>query len=294
MKSIYKITNTLNNKSYIGQSNNPIRRFAEHCSTKNVNSKISKAIQETGQEHFTFEILEEHIENYNEREIYWINYYDSIVNGYNVYPGGISGPPPEIPLHADNLPVTPVQLEEISLLLQSTQLSYKEIAARFNKSKNTILNINHGLTHARDLNYPLRKIANSNKMAKLTLEENLEVHDLLKHSFLPHSAIADMFGVEKTVILKIERGETQAYFLEEEDYPLRDYKSTGKPATVTYEEVTTVINLLLTTDLSLREIGRRSGVPYNIVAKVRDGSAKRFRRKGFTYPLRPNGFTSRK
>lgn len=39
MIGIYKITNLLNNKSYIGQSNNIERRFLEHCS-KGKNSRI--------------------------------------------------------------------------------------------------------------------------------------------------------------------------------------------------------------------------------------------------------------
>lgn len=54
MYYLYKITNLLNNKNYIGvTSRNPEERFAEH---KRPSSKsfISKAIQSNGAENFFF------------------------------------------------------------------------------------------------------------------------------------------------------------------------------------------------------------------------------------------------
>lgn len=57
MYNLYKITNLLNNKNYIGITNrNPEERFAEH---KKPSSKsfIGKAIQADGVENFSFEVL---------------------------------------------------------------------------------------------------------------------------------------------------------------------------------------------------------------------------------------------
>jgi len=79
LKSIYKITNTLNNKCYIGQTDDVKRRFTEHKALGygRENSILYRAIKKYGLENFTFEVIEENIENYNEREKYWIAYYDS-------------------------------------------------------------------------------------------------------------------------------------------------------------------------------------------------------------------------
>lgn len=88
MIGIYKITKKENGKSYIGQSNNIERRFSEH---KNRNEMaIDIAIQKYGIDAFTFEIIEEcSLEQLDEKEIYWISYYNTYDGfGYNCGPGG--------------------------------------------------------------------------------------------------------------------------------------------------------------------------------------------------------------
>ena len=90
MIGIYKITNLINQKSYIGQSNNIERRKTEHFSNNNYDqSVIDKAIQLEGIENFKFEVLEECTnEQLDEREKYWIAYYNTYENGYNRTRGG--------------------------------------------------------------------------------------------------------------------------------------------------------------------------------------------------------------
>ena len=90
MIGIYKITKISNGKSYIGQSNDIERRFKEH-QQKGVSSRIPLdiAIQKYCIYAFTYEILEEcPLNKLNEREQYWINYYDTVNNGYNCSAGG--------------------------------------------------------------------------------------------------------------------------------------------------------------------------------------------------------------
>lgn len=94
---IYKITNKINGKSYIGQTiQNVKERFYQHCATKCsqaiLNMVIHKAINKYGKSNFTIEVIEEvESTNLNDRERYWIRYYDSYNNGYNSIEGGQDG-----------------------------------------------------------------------------------------------------------------------------------------------------------------------------------------------------------
>lgn len=87
---IYKITNLVNGKLYIGQTKHNVdTRFKEHSKASSI---IGRAIRKYGKDNFTIEIIEE-VEDYSTidaRETYWINAYDSTNCdcGYNVSTGG--------------------------------------------------------------------------------------------------------------------------------------------------------------------------------------------------------------
>lgn len=91
MGYIYKITNDINNKVYIGKTEfNIQKRFQEHIKdskSKYENRPLYKAMHKYGAEHFFIEEIEE-CDNLEEREIYWIKYYNSFENGYNATLGG--------------------------------------------------------------------------------------------------------------------------------------------------------------------------------------------------------------
>lgn len=93
MKSgIYKFTSKTTGLSYIGKSVDIQRRYKDHKRTDDGYS-FHNAIKEHGWEDFTFEILEYcEIEQLNERERYWIAYYDTYHHGYNETPGGEGSP----------------------------------------------------------------------------------------------------------------------------------------------------------------------------------------------------------
>jgi hypothetical protein len=88
--AIYKITNKVNGKFYIGQSVNPTRRYIEHSNKNFKNSLVSKAIAKYGKENFEMDILVwcEGKDYANFVEINLIESYGAIKNGYNVFPGG--------------------------------------------------------------------------------------------------------------------------------------------------------------------------------------------------------------
>lgn len=101
MIGIYKITNTINNKIYIGKSVNIKERWQQHlfdafCSEekwqankRKEQTPIHKALRKYGKDAFTWEIIEEcSKDELNQKEIFWINYYNSFHNGYNMTKGG--------------------------------------------------------------------------------------------------------------------------------------------------------------------------------------------------------------
>ena len=94
MIGIYKITNPKGN-SYIGQSRDIEHRFYYYkLSSEWIKEqrKLYNSIKKYGHENHTFEIIEECTEEViNNREIYWIEFYDSVKNGLNLKYGGIGG-----------------------------------------------------------------------------------------------------------------------------------------------------------------------------------------------------------
>ena len=87
---IYKITNTLNQKVYVGQSTNIAERWKQHIKralgaeplTKN---KLYPAMAEDGVWNFTFEIIEVcEKAQLNEREQYWQKFFGAKEYGYSV------------------------------------------------------------------------------------------------------------------------------------------------------------------------------------------------------------------
>lgn len=91
---IYIIRNTINSKVYVGQTTVNIKlRFQNHLSAarRGKDYVIGKAIRKYGESNFYVELLEEClVEELNEREKYWIQFFNSTNNkfGYNMSIGG--------------------------------------------------------------------------------------------------------------------------------------------------------------------------------------------------------------
>ena len=88
MGSIYKITNSINGKVYIGQTmRKPEDRWRQHINnymretSRDYNSYFHNAIRKYGKEVFVFEEIER-CDNteLDIREIFWIDYYQSFNN----------------------------------------------------------------------------------------------------------------------------------------------------------------------------------------------------------------------
>lgn len=95
---IYKITNKLENKVYIGQSVDITNRIKTHIkcglgidTPPASANKLYRAMQQSILWYWTFEVLEKCPSNkLNEKERYWINFYQSDKIGYNATKGVIN------------------------------------------------------------------------------------------------------------------------------------------------------------------------------------------------------------
>ena len=138
MGYIYKITNKINNKIYIGKTERTTEeRWKEHCrqSKKYLNIPLYKAINKYGKENFIIETLEEcNNEKIDEREIYWIDYYNAYFSDdYNCTGGGEGG-------------IKPIPQEEIEIIasryLKGERLDKlcKEFHHRYPKVREALVN----------------------------------------------------------------------------------------------------------------------------------------------------------
>lgn len=96
---IYKVTNLINNKIYIGQTIQTLsKRKRTHINDSlNPTCPFHHAIKKYGKENFKWEIIDKafSFNELNEKEIFWIDFYDCYANpkkGYNALKGGSSLP----------------------------------------------------------------------------------------------------------------------------------------------------------------------------------------------------------
>ena len=86
---IYKITNKINGKVYIGQTIRPVEyRFHRHINDAMHNildTHFARAIRKYGPDKWQLEVIDnaETQEELNQKEQYWIRYYNSVEEGYN-------------------------------------------------------------------------------------------------------------------------------------------------------------------------------------------------------------------
>ena len=138
---IYKITNTINGKSYIGQTiQNVKERFYQHCATKCSkavsNMAIHRAIKKYGKSNFTVEVIEEiDSANLNDRERYWIKCYNSYNNGYNSTKGGQDGCKPFKDLDVESIIKeynTGKSLRTLGTIFKVDKQTIKDLLIRYN------------------------------------------------------------------------------------------------------------------------------------------------------------------
>lgn len=268
MRIIYCYTNKINNKKYVGQTNNPERRQREHKSNafneKSVNygSVFHKALRKYGWENFNYEILEEVNGDANDREKYWIKEKQSLVseNGYNILEGGLQ-----------NFWNSRFTAEEIAVLKEKIKegTKYDTLIEEYNVSKTFLSSINHGtLFFNKETIYPLFNYNSTEDTINALIEH-------LKNSELTFREIAETMGLSESTVKKINYGKLRKGL--SENYPIRTL-------TPQKRKVLEVKDFLLNTEFKPMEIARMVDVSLETIRRINLGITNKDEK--LDYPLR--------
>lgn len=276
-KWIYKITNSINNKIYIGQSKNPIRRYKEHIleSKKENAIGLHAAIKKYGKDAFNIEIIEGPIENYNEREKYWIKYYNSYLDGYNLTEGGeeppvLKGQENCLTKFSDSIII------EIQKDLLFSNMSYQDISNKYNISIGYIQKINNGEARKNEkLKYPLRNQPNKKK----PLEKIDLIIKQLINTNKSTEEIARENQIDSLMVYQINKG--IRYQKENIEYPIR--LNGERISQITLEKI---FNDLLNNELKFSDIEKKYNLSKATLNRINNG--KTYFRDYISYPIRPS------
>lgn len=270
---IYQYTNKINDKKYVGQTNNFQRRLNEHksCSfnpkSVNYDDKIHQAIRKYGLNNFKIEILEviNNVDNYelvNEKEAYWIKEKESLVTqwGYNILEGG---------RNCWRSFLTPDDVSLIKTLIK-TGTAYSEIQTRYPISKTFISDINNGkYFFDNEEIYPLFKYRISDDIYDALIE------DLIKPE-LTFKELANKYNLGESTIKKFNYGTLQPGYYKGE-YPIR------KISPQKYKRLL-IKDYLLNTNYSKKEIVKLTNTSDETVRRINVGAVDKD--ENLIYPLR--------
>lgn len=269
-KYVYKITNQINGKAYIGQTNNLKRRFQEHLHDKRMGHPIYLAMKKYGKENFSLEVLY-YGDNYDEEERRWIAFYETSNKdkGYNITAGGQDSAGESNPMAK----ITRDKAQEVINLLLNTRLSIDEISKETELSVGYINHINHGEAwSSTEYTYPLRDF--SNKLPSKLVER---VIHLLQDNSKSLDDIEKETNVARYTILNINKG--KHYVRHDILYPIRDVK-------LSRETIDEIVALLSTTQMPYKDIASKFGVSISIVSRINRGIS--WYNENLTYPIRNN------
>jgi group I intron endonuclease len=244
MKDIYIIRNVINGKVYIGQTYNVDERWSRHVyDTKNhtTNMPLHEDMRIYGIDNFNYTVIEQCSDEVaNEREQFWINYFNATGdNGYNVCIGG-AGVGTGV-----NHPKARLNQEQLDLLvndLKYSGLSNAKLAKKYNCSETTVQFINNGQAYYNpNLTYPLKK---SNRYDK---EKIKQIKYALKYELDKSiNDIAKEFNVHVSQVHDMNQGKIHAF--SNETYPLRSGLNKG---IMSKENVNLVINSTIKYNLTI-------------------------------------------
>lgn len=226
---IYSLT--INNKKYIGKTTQNIKnRLNQHL------SKLSRGIHSNYklQEYYnlygppTVDIVEDNLDNeelLNIREIFWIQYLDTINSGLNITLGG------EGIGHGENHPSAKCCLDDylaIVTFLAETDYTQQEISKELEVPLSIVNNISSGYTHQYlidiipDLYKKMLQKASSRTNKKHIDNIYYQILVDIAESNLTYDKIAEKHGINKSIVGHIASGNRHTYL--KDLYPEEYYK----------------------------------------------------------------------
>ena len=236
MHYIYCYENKINHHKYVGQTNNLKVRYSAHESqsgnpnSKDYNCLFHKKIREYGLSNFDFYVLEEIDSDDGDyidyREAFWIEQTNSWCRngcGYNETTGGAQ--------YRKSLSISDEDIAQIKKLLETTEISFTEMAEQFNTYRECIARINKG-TYAYEVGreYPIR-ITRDWKEISQDAKERIAQEIITTKT--PLKDIAKKFSISYHTINLINQGKSN--LCGNYTYPLR------KTNTITQEQKAGII-----------------------------------------------------
>lgn len=283
---IYKVTNKIDNKAYIGQTIRPLNiRIERHLKDAKYGSKLifHKALKKYGIEKFHIEILEENISQnkLNERERFWIKKYNTYFKngyGYNMTEGG--------DYFNTNRKLSDDEISDIIYLLKKAPtLSEVDIAKKFNVTIYAVSDINRGKTWRQENeSYPLRQ----QDIKELSEEEFHIIIKMLKTRLFSEQYIADKYKISDSVISKINTGKYNKFpYPENEIFPI----ITNKVVSNTKISTKNIFNLLidyLTLNITKYELAKKYNISVSYVKGIYLGQNSKHLLIDLIFPLKKN------
>lgn len=209
---------------YVGQTVNLTERDKQHMrydpfniNNKEYNYTLSRGVRKYGQDEYELIILQKNVskENLNEREKYWIQYYNTYWDGYNQTPGGSN---PTKPVFTND------KINQVIQMLRDQSYSYKDIIAKTGISMTHIYNINTGRRRRqKNINYPIRPSnTKGTKGLKFSQQQIKKIHEEILNTKKSFKQIGKEFQCSPDTISDINRGKTKSYLLPGYIYPLRE------------------------------------------------------------------------
>ena len=267
-------------KLYIGQAKNVENRWHEHClNASNIKHTeyLYQSMRKYGINNFKIEIIEGPISNYNEREKYWIAYYNTYLDktkGYNMTPGGEE--PPIIKGEDSSLSsYSNEQIANVQQALIDNVLSFQEISEKYDISVNYLSLINRGITrHNNNFSYPLRSHTNQRKDEEIINS----ISFYLLYTTNSIEQISKLLNINSNTIYKVNKGE-HFYSNPDLSYPIRQPFSR-----VSTYLLKCIYEDLLDNKLKLSDIEKKYNLSKSTINRINQG--KLYKQENFSYPLR--------
>lgn len=281
---IYKYTNLLDGKVYIGQTRTSLeKRDRRHQNQVDDNTYFHRALKKYGRNNFSLELVEDNIplEKLDEKEKYYIDFFESFYTlgkGYNLTQGGQWRP--------SNQKITIGQANEIKALIAKNTMGFKEIGNLYNVSLYCISDINRGRTFwDENTKYPIRQAPTKSYID----EEKIEIIlSMLLSTNMTQEEIALATDIHSYTVGEINRG-SNSWCPKDLGYPLRKpVQASTYQNVINLEDVRKICYKLCFTNETLKDIGKEFGIAKNTVGDISRGISWKQITSQFVCPIRKN------